>query len=133
MYLLRMAGTNADATYNMAWLGLWVAAEVSLGICVISLLPLPKFIEAKGKHWFSRFIQPFNSFSTSWASLTRLRLTQTDRREEESYSNISLTQITNRQTSSEVHLARFEDSTPSKDQSTITLAGTEGRNVSSRF
>ncbi|KAF2804430.1 uncharacterized protein BDZ99DRAFT_481249 [Mytilinidion resinicola] len=70
MYLLRMAGANADVSYNIAWLGLWVAAEVSFGLCVISLLSLPKLMEVKGKHWFALVAKPFSSFSTSIVNLT---------------------------------------------------------------
>ena len=47
-YVTRLNGRNADVTYNIAWIGLWVFAEVGFGITVTSTFMLPKFIEARG-------------------------------------------------------------------------------------
>ena len=47
-YVTRLNGQNADVTYNIAWMGLWVFAEVSFGITVTGIFLLPKFIEARG-------------------------------------------------------------------------------------
>ena len=47
-YVTRLDGPNADVTYNIAWMGLWVFAEISFGITVTGTFLLPKFIEARG-------------------------------------------------------------------------------------
>ena len=47
-YVTRLDRSNADVTYNIAWMGLWVYAEISFGITVTGTFLLPKFIEAKG-------------------------------------------------------------------------------------
>ena len=67
VYFSRMAGTNADISYNTAWAGIWVFAEVSFGIIVTSTLFLPKFIEAEGtklKNLASSLWRPFTSFTS---------------------------------------------------------------------
>lgn len=73
-----MAGENADVSYNIGWLGLWAVAEIALGLVVISLLTMPKFMEAKGKGWFSQLSKPFSSASTSLKKLTRSIVTRTN-------------------------------------------------------
>lgn len=72
MYLLRMAGDNADVSYNVAWLGNMVMAELTLGICVICFLSLPKFMEVKGKFWLSTLTR-ISDTAFSIASIARTR------------------------------------------------------------
>jgi hypothetical protein len=48
IYVQRLDGENADLTYNTAWEGLWVFAEISFGLIVACSFALPQFIEAKG-------------------------------------------------------------------------------------
>ena len=48
VYLSQMSGSNADVSYNSAWLGLWALAEISVGVSVTGTFLLPKFLEAKG-------------------------------------------------------------------------------------
>ena len=47
-YVTRLDGRSADVTYNIAWMGLWVFAEISFGITVTGTFLLPKFVEARG-------------------------------------------------------------------------------------
>ncbi|KAF1950141.1 hypothetical protein CC80DRAFT_554601 [Byssothecium circinans] len=54
MYLLRMPTVDSDISYNIGWVGMWSAAEIALGLCVICMLVLPKFMEAKGNRLLSR-------------------------------------------------------------------------------
>lgn len=51
VYVLRMSGDHADVTYNTAWAGFWLLAEISLATVVTCLISLPKFVEVHGK-WF---------------------------------------------------------------------------------
>ena len=46
VYLIRAA--NTDASYNDCWMGLWVLAEVSIGVSISGTFLLPKFFEAEG-------------------------------------------------------------------------------------
>lgn len=113
MYLLRMAGNNADASYNMAWLGLMVVAEISLGLCVISLLSLPKFMEAKGKSWLASIAKPFSSFSDSMTSFQRSRFTSSRGSQDKSFGSEELGiaspgPMKSGQRLSEVELAHWE-------------------------
>lgn len=63
-----MSGDHADVTYNTAWAGFWLLAEISLATVVTCLLSLPKFIEVHGK----TFINTFSSFSQPLVSLKKL-------------------------------------------------------------
>ncbi|KAF7513290.1 hypothetical protein GJ744_009711 [Endocarpon pusillum] len=67
IYVLRMSGDHADVTYNTAWAGFWLLAEISLGTVVTCLLSLPKFVEAHGK----LFKNTLSIFSRPLLSLTR--------------------------------------------------------------
>ena len=67
-YVSRLGGANADVSYNTAWQGLWLFAEISFGIIVTCTLLLPKFLEAKGaklRGIFSSLTRPFASFGSS--------------------------------------------------------------------
>ena len=66
VYLSRMSGENADVSYNVCWLGLWVFAETSFGITVTGTFLLPKLIEAKG----DKLRVVFSSLTRSFPSLT---------------------------------------------------------------
>lgn len=71
LYASRQSGdlATADISYNVAWLGLWAYAEISLGLIVICTLSLPKFIEVKGvklRLFLSSISRPFSSKSGSW-------------------------------------------------------------------
>ncbi len=66
IYLYRMGGPNADISYNVCWLGLWVFAEISFGITVTGTFLLPKFIEAEG----ARLRGAFSSLTRPLTSLT---------------------------------------------------------------
>ena len=71
VYLVSMGGHDADVSYNTAWVGIWVLAEVNLGITVTGTVMLPKFIEAKGtklRGIFSGLTRPLTSL-TSGVSL----------------------------------------------------------------
>ena len=64
VYLERMGGYNADISYNTLWVGVWLFAEIALGITVMGTLLLPKFIEAKStklRGVFSHFRQNITS------------------------------------------------------------------------
>ena len=66
-YVSRLGGANADVSYNTAWQGLWLFAEISFGIIVICTLLLPKFLEAKGaklRGIFSSLTRIFASFGS---------------------------------------------------------------------
>ena len=72
-YTTLMSGPNADVSYNTAWFGCWVYAEICLGITVTCLISLPKFIEAKGEKVVqvsAAVTRPLRSFS-SLATLVR--------------------------------------------------------------
>ena len=60
-YLSRLSGSNADESYNSAWLGLWAFAEISVGISVTGTFLLPKFLEAEGPKLRGILVQPFTS------------------------------------------------------------------------
>lgn len=67
IYLERMGGPNADISYNVCWLGLWVFAEISFGITVTGTFLLPKFIEAEGaklRGVFSSLTRPLTSLTS---------------------------------------------------------------------
>ncbi|KAL8684505.1 MAG: hypothetical protein Q9224_006309, partial [Gallowayella concinna] len=68
IYVLRMSGDNADVTYNTAWAGFWLLAEISLATVVTCLISLPKFLEVHGK-WFKTTL---SNLSRPLISLTRL-------------------------------------------------------------
>lgn len=68
IYVLRMSGDHADVTYNTAWAGFWLLAEISLATVVTCLISLPKFIEVHGT-WFRT---TFSNLSRPLISLTRL-------------------------------------------------------------
>jgi hypothetical protein len=135
MYLLRMSPADADASYNMAWLGLWVSAEISLGLCVISLLSLPKFMEAKGKRWLASFVKPFSSFGSSVSSKSKsmswsrysTRHTKTERSQNDSVHGTSLPRIHMGQGLSEMQLTSIAVS-PTK---TSTNASRDGTSINS--
>lgn len=66
VYVTRIWGENADISYNVAWEGLWIFAEISFGITAACTFSLPKFIEAKGadiRAVFSRITRPFSSIT----------------------------------------------------------------------
>ena len=66
-YTIRASGDHADASWNFAWLGFWAFAEIGLGIIVICVLTLPKFVESKGKKvrlFFSSMVKPFTSYGS---------------------------------------------------------------------
>lgn len=66
-YTTLMSGSNADVSYNTAWLGCWVYAEICLGIIVTCMISLPKFVEEKGGkvvQVFVAVIKPLRSFSS---------------------------------------------------------------------
>ena len=67
IYVLRMTGDGADPTYNTAWAGLWLLAEISLATVVACLLSLPKFIEVHRKS----LIETLTSISQPLLSLRR--------------------------------------------------------------
>lgn len=72
-YALRMGEKDADVSYNAAWMGFWIFAEISLGIIVTSTFSLPKLIEARGKTMriaLSNLARPLGSF-TSLRTLVR--------------------------------------------------------------
>ena len=68
VYVLRMNGDHADVTYNTAWAGFWLLAEISLATVVTCLISLPKFVEVHGK-WFKT---TFSNLSRPLISLTWL-------------------------------------------------------------
>lgn len=68
VYVLRMSGDHADVTYNTAWAGFWLLAEISLATVVTCLISLPKFVEVHGK-WFKT---TFSNLSRPLISLKRL-------------------------------------------------------------
>ena len=71
VFLTRMGGDNADVSYNTAWLGLWVFAEIGLGITAACTFLLPKFIEAEGtklRGVFSSLTRPFSSLTRGGSS-----------------------------------------------------------------
>ena len=106
IYVLRMAGDRADLTYNTAWAGFWLLAEISLATVVTCLLSLPNFIEVHGKsliETLTSISQPLISLrrfgsSERWSS-ERSRSENTATAEDETFDgSIGM------QTSSEAHL-----------------------------
>ena len=81
MFKLESQGDNQDASYEMAWMGLWSWAEISLGVIVACTLSLPKFVRAKSKEFgslFSSVARPFNSFKSMFkTTMTRTRTNET--------------------------------------------------------
>jgi hypothetical protein len=81
MFRLESQGDNQDASYEMAWMGLWSWAEISLGVVVACTLSLPKLVRAKSKELsslFSSVAQPFTSFRSMFkTTMTRTRSTET--------------------------------------------------------
>lgn len=72
-YALRIGEEDADVSYNAAWMGFWIFAEISLGIIVTSTFSLPKLIEARGKTMriaLSNLARPLGYF-TSLKTLVR--------------------------------------------------------------
>ncbi|KAF2645858.1 hypothetical protein P280DRAFT_476322 [Massarina eburnea CBS 473.64] len=63
MYLLKMPNADSDISYYIGWVGMWSAAEIALGLCVICMLVMPKFMEAKGNRLLSR-LTSLRSLST---------------------------------------------------------------------
>ncbi|KAI4195830.1 MAG: hypothetical protein LQ350_006944 [Teloschistes chrysophthalmus] len=60
----RSVQPKADDSYNAAFVGFWVLAELSIGVCVNCLLTLPRLVEAKRKNLervFSYLARPFTS------------------------------------------------------------------------
>lgn len=68
VYVLRMSGDHADVTYNTAWAGFWLLAEISLATVVTCLISLPKFVEVHGK----LFKTTVSNLTRPFISLTRL-------------------------------------------------------------
>lgn len=80
-YTTLVSGPNADVSYNTAWFGSWVYAEICLGIMVTCTISLPKFVEAKGEKVikvFQAVISPLRSFS-SLVTLVRSTKTRSSR------------------------------------------------------
>lgn len=77
MFKLERQGDNQDASYEMAWMGLWSWAEIALGIIVACTLSLPKLVRAKSMEFdsvVSSVVQRFTSFkSMSKTTTTRTR------------------------------------------------------------
>lgn len=46
-YFLRIGNIDSDISYNIGWVGLWTVAEIALGLCVICMLAIPKFISSR--------------------------------------------------------------------------------------
>ncbi|KAL8629554.1 hypothetical protein Q9189_004735 [Teloschistes chrysophthalmus] len=64
VYQARSVQPKADDSYNAAFVGFWVLAELSIGVCVNCLLTLPRLVEAKRKNLervFSYLARPFTS------------------------------------------------------------------------
>ena len=58
-----MSSSNADVSYNSAWLGLWAFAEISVGVSVTGTFLLPKFLEAEGPKLRGVLGRPFTSLT----------------------------------------------------------------------
>jgi nicotinic acid phosphoribosyltransferase len=65
VFLFRMGRTNADVSYNVAWMGLCIIAEISLGIIVACMLSMPKLVEARGD-WLATKL---SGMSTAFGSI----------------------------------------------------------------
>ncbi|KAL8852327.1 MAG: hypothetical protein Q9221_002823 [Calogaya cf. arnoldii] len=48
-YAVRIGQKDADVSYNSAFMGFWVFAEISLGIIVTCTFSLPKLVESKSR------------------------------------------------------------------------------------
>ena len=57
VYVLRAVGGDPDNSYHNLWKGLWVLAEVSIGVSITGTFLLPKFIEAEGPKLRSVFLR----------------------------------------------------------------------------
>lgn len=81
MFRLESQGDQQDASYEMAWMGLWSWAEIALGIIVACTLSLPKLVRAKSKEFgslFSSVARPFVSLKSIFkTSMTRSRSVET--------------------------------------------------------
>lgn len=69
-----MSDSNADVSYNSAWVGLWALAEISVGVSVTGTFLLPKFLEAEGPKLRGVLGRPFTSLTRisgrQWKNLT---------------------------------------------------------------
>ena len=78
-YVIQLGGSDADVSFNAAWMGCWAYVEIALGITVTCSLSMPKLIEARGnkvRAVFANFTRSFTSFGftrsiNSFGSLMR--------------------------------------------------------------
>ena len=82
-YLSRVSGSNADESYNSAWLGLWAFAEISVGVSVTGTFLLPKFLEAEGSKLRGVFGRPFTSLTRVFGRQWKDRTAPSQEEEEE--------------------------------------------------
>lgn len=116
LYVSRQSGARADISYNVAWMGLWVYAEIGLGLIVICTLSLPKFIEVEGQKlrlFLSSTTRSFSSRSGSWHRLRRSNLDV-----ESGERNGDETRL-NRKTNSSAKAYQLETLPPSNSQEEI--------------
>lgn len=99
IYLSRASASNADASYNSAWLVLWALAEISVGISVTGTFLLPKFLEAEGPKLRGVLARPFMSLTRISGKQWKKR-TVSSQEEEEEVVLESVTVVMGRQSSS---------------------------------
>lgn len=90
-YLFRM-NANEDVSYNAAWLCLWIFAETTLGIIVICMFSLPKFIEAEG-YVFRRAFHGITGHFRTWSGSGSSTISDSYRSDTATHDTVMLTKV----------------------------------------
>lgn len=69
MYLLDTNGDNADASYYLLFVGVWAAVEIAIGLLVVSVLTLPKVLDATWHRFYPFLSRSFSNASSGIRSL----------------------------------------------------------------
>ena len=122
-----MSGDHADVTYNTAWAGFWLLAEISLATVVTCLLSLPKFIEVHGKFvttTFSNLSRPLISF-TRLVSSQRTSSGHSRTKDSTVSEDLALDEVATMQNGSQAHLVH-DNPYPPRD---LNYHGDQGTNT----
>ena len=92
-YVTRLGTKNADASYNMAWEGLWALAECSIGIIVTCTFLLPKFLKAEGPR-LRRVLSSLTRSATSVTSRAPSRISVESKKDTTTYPEVTLDTVT---------------------------------------
>ena len=107
-----------DATYNSLWLGLSACAELTIGIIVVSLITLPKLLDAKFS-WLRSTVSKLSTFRSAGVS----KVGTTSSRSEA--KNVSI--VTKGQNLSEINLTEVKSQESlHNDEGTIRFGNRRG-------